>query len=89
MAEVRVSPERQLRVLLRCMNSAAMAYVQHGNKANLDRLLLCIDAGEELLGPPTPPVRVIPERIKDDRLGCTCYSYGQGGPHDPSCFLEA
>lgn len=34
-------------------------------------------------------VRVIPERIKDDRPGCTCWSYAEGGPHDPSCALEA
>lgn len=30
-----------------------------------------------------------PERIEDDRPGCTCYSYAEGGPHDPFCFLEA
>ena len=36
-----------------------------------------------------PQIRVVPERIVDDRPGCTCWSYGQGGPHDPSCALEA
>jgi hypothetical protein len=38
---------------------------------------------------PGQVVRVIPERIVDDRPGCTCYSYAEGGPHDPSCALEA
>lgn len=39
--------------------------------------------------PVKPVVRIIPERFEDDRPGCSCYSYAEGGPHDPSCALEA